>query len=262
MGGLAIGLTAALRLASSRSLGQIGAGAATAIPDLAELVDDADKDSSSLSLRALALIDPNNCLKPKLVEIRDPCPRMRQIAAFALAAMGDDGRDAVPCLASMLKNDDRGTDARNAGTKQGGGVSEVAACSAGCRWPILMPPRRRSTGCASAASSSACAISSATSPNRSKENQTQRLLKRLTDLSYVAALSPFQRPPKQGEKLHRVLNCLSKRICPARFVVRGVAGPPSFTRLIPVAFPSKSSSDSHPGRGLHAGRAQMDWNNS
>ena len=89
--------------------GQIGAGAATAILDLVELVDDADKDISSLSLRALALIGPNKCLKPKLVEtLRNPCPRMRQMAAFALGAMGDDGRDAVPFLASMLKDEDRG----------------------------------------------------------------------------------------------------------------------------------------------------------
>ena len=58
----------AARMLAIRSLGQIGAGAATAIPDLVELVDDADKDISSLSLRALALIGPNNCLKPKLVE--------------------------------------------------------------------------------------------------------------------------------------------------------------------------------------------------
>ena len=97
----------AARMLAIRSLGRIGAGAATAIPDLVELVDDADKDISSLSLRALALIGPNKCLKPKLVEtLRDPCPRVRQMAAFALGAMGDDGRDAVPFLASMLKDED------------------------------------------------------------------------------------------------------------------------------------------------------------
>ena len=97
----------AARMLAIRSLGQTGA--ATAIPDLVELVDDADKDISSLSLGALALIGPNKCLKPKLVEtLRDPCPRMRQMAAFALGAMGDDGRDAVPSLASMLKDEDGG----------------------------------------------------------------------------------------------------------------------------------------------------------
>jgi HEAT repeat protein len=89
-----------------RSLGRIGAGEATAIPDLVQLVDDLDKDVASLSLRALALIDPNKCLKPKLVEtLLDPCPRVRQMAAFAIGAMGDDGRDAVPYLASMLKDE-------------------------------------------------------------------------------------------------------------------------------------------------------------
>jgi HEAT repeat protein len=36
----------AARVLAIRSLGQIGAGAATAISDLAELVDDADKDIS------------------------------------------------------------------------------------------------------------------------------------------------------------------------------------------------------------------------
>ena len=99
----------AARMLAIRSLGRIGPDAATAIPDLVELVDDADKDIASLSLRAIALIGPNKSLKAKLVEtLRDPCPRVRQMAAFALGAMGDDGRDAVPSLASMLKDEDGG----------------------------------------------------------------------------------------------------------------------------------------------------------
>src|ERR1700730_332366 len=99
----------AARIVAIRSLGRMGAGAATAIPVLIELVDDPDEDIASLSLRALAVIGSSKSLKPKLAEmLRDPCPRMRQMAAFALGAMGDDGRDTVPSLASMLKDEDGG----------------------------------------------------------------------------------------------------------------------------------------------------------
>ena len=99
----------AARELAIRSLGQIGAGAAIAMPDLIELIDDADKDIAALSLRALAVIGPNQSIKPKLLEtLRDPCPRMRQMAALAIGAMGELGRDAVPTLASMLNDEDRG----------------------------------------------------------------------------------------------------------------------------------------------------------
>jgi hypothetical protein len=33
---------------------------------------------------------------------------MRQMAAFVMGAIGEVGRDAVPTLASMLKDEDRG----------------------------------------------------------------------------------------------------------------------------------------------------------
>src|SRR5437868_1836303 len=99
----------AARVLAIRSLGEIGADAVMAIPDLVELLEDADNDIAALSLRALAVIGPNQSLKPKLIEtLRDPCPRMRQMAAFAIGAMGEAGRDAVPTLASMLKDEDRG----------------------------------------------------------------------------------------------------------------------------------------------------------
>jgi HEAT repeat protein len=99
----------AARMLAIRSLGQIGAGARTAVADLVELVDGPDKEIASLSLRALAVIGPSKSLESMFIErLRDPCPRMRQAAAFALGAMGEDGRDAVPTLASMLKDEDRG----------------------------------------------------------------------------------------------------------------------------------------------------------
>ena len=99
----------ATRELAIRSLGEIGAGAAIAMPDLVELLDDVDKDIAALSLRALAVIGPNGRLKPKLLEmLRDPCPRVRQMAALAIGAMGEVGRDAVPTLASMLNDEDRG----------------------------------------------------------------------------------------------------------------------------------------------------------
>src|SRR4051812_18588816 len=86
----------AARMLAIRSLGEIGAGAVMATPDLVQLLDDADKDIAALSLRALTVIGPNQSLKPKLVEtLRDPCPRMRQTAALAIGAMGEVGRDAV-----------------------------------------------------------------------------------------------------------------------------------------------------------------------
>jgi HEAT repeat protein len=99
----------AARELAIRSLGEIGADAVMAIPDLVELLDDADNDIAALSLRAPAVVGPTQSLKSKLVEtLRDPCPRMRQMAALAIGAMGEVGRDAVPTLASMLKDEDRG----------------------------------------------------------------------------------------------------------------------------------------------------------
>src|SRR5437868_11999069 len=95
----------AVRMLAIRSLGEIGAGAAIAIPDLLELVDDADRDIAALALRALPIIGPNESLKPKVVEtLGDPCPRMRQMAALAIGAMGEIGRDVVPTLAAMLED--------------------------------------------------------------------------------------------------------------------------------------------------------------
>jgi hypothetical protein len=76
------------------------------------LLDDPDKDIACLSLRALALVGPNrpNRLpKPKIVErLRDPCPVTRRMAAFAIGAMGTAGRDVIPLVACMLKDEDRG----------------------------------------------------------------------------------------------------------------------------------------------------------
>ena len=135
----------AARMLAIRSLGQIGAGAATAIPDLVELVDDADKDISSLSLGHSRLLAQNKCLKPKLVEmLRDPCPRMRQMAAFALGAMGDDGRDAVPSLAFMLKDEDRGVQMHAMlALSRVAGVQKWQLCSIGLS--MLKTPKHRAS---------------------------------------------------------------------------------------------------------------------
>ena len=98
----------AARILAIRSLGQLGTDAATAIRDLVEIVDDPDKDIAALSLRAVAVIGPDRSLKSKLVGLlRDSCPRMRQMAAFAIGALGEDASEAVPSLASMLKDEDR-----------------------------------------------------------------------------------------------------------------------------------------------------------
>jgi HEAT repeat protein len=97
------------RVNAIRSLGQNRTGAGTAVPDLIRLLDDPDTEIASLSLRALALIGPNMVLKPKIIErLRDPCPAMRRMAAFAIGGMGTAGLDAIPLLASLLKDEDVG----------------------------------------------------------------------------------------------------------------------------------------------------------
>ena len=53
----------ATRVLAIRSLGQIGAGAASAIPDLVQLVHDPDEDVAILSLRALAIYRPEHILE-------------------------------------------------------------------------------------------------------------------------------------------------------------------------------------------------------
>ena len=80
------------RMNAIRSLGQIGTGARIAVPHLVRLLDDADKEIASLSLRALALMGPSGSLKPKIAQrLRDPCPEMRRMAAFAIGGMGAAG---------------------------------------------------------------------------------------------------------------------------------------------------------------------------
>jgi HEAT repeat protein len=87
-----------------RSLGQMGLGAASAIPGFVALLDDPDKDIACLSLRALALVGPNRLPKPKIVErLRDPCPATRRMAAFAIGAMGTAGRDVIPLVLACSK---------------------------------------------------------------------------------------------------------------------------------------------------------------
>src|SRR6185436_4588322 len=67
------------RMNAIRSLGQIGTGARIAVPHLVRLLDDADKEIASLSLRALAFVGPSRSLKPKIVQrLRDPCPLSRR----------------------------------------------------------------------------------------------------------------------------------------------------------------------------------------
>ena len=97
----------ATRMNAIRSLGQIGTGARIAVPHLVQLLDDSDKEIASLSLRALAFVGPTRSLKPKIVQrLRDPCPEMRRMAAFAIGSMGTAGRDVIPLLASLLKDED------------------------------------------------------------------------------------------------------------------------------------------------------------
>src|SRR5437868_1452079 len=82
-----------VRMLAIRSLGEIGAGAAVAIPDLLGLVDDADKDIAALSLRALAIIGPNESLKPKVsklswILVRE-CARWRHLQSAQWARLGE-----------------------------------------------------------------------------------------------------------------------------------------------------------------------------
>ena len=59
-------------------------------------------------MQALALIGPPKFFTERLLQrLRDPCPRVRQMAAFAIGAMGDDGSEAIPTLATMLRDEDR-----------------------------------------------------------------------------------------------------------------------------------------------------------
>ena len=97
----------ATRMNAIRSLGQIGAGARIAVPHLVWLLDDPGKEVASLSLRALAFVGPSTSLKPKIVQrLRDPHPEVRRMAAFAIGSMGAPGRDVIPILASLLKDED------------------------------------------------------------------------------------------------------------------------------------------------------------
>ena len=94
----------ATRMNAIRSLGQIGTAARITIPLLVRLLDDADPEVASLSLRALAFMGPNTSLKPKIVQrLGDPSPEMRRMAAFAIGSMGAACHDVIPLLASLLK---------------------------------------------------------------------------------------------------------------------------------------------------------------
>ena len=99
----------AARISAIRSLVQIRTDARLAVPYLVTLLDDPDAEIASLSLRVLALLGLNASLKPEIVtRLYDPRPEMRRMAAFAIGSMGTAGRDLIPLLAPLLKDEDLG----------------------------------------------------------------------------------------------------------------------------------------------------------
>src|SRR5215475_201405 len=98
------------RIYAINAIADIGAAAASAIPELVVLLDDSDETIARLSLRGLSFLGPDILsLKPRIVSLlRDPRSGIRQTAAFALGSMGASAADTVPILVAMLNDHDTG----------------------------------------------------------------------------------------------------------------------------------------------------------